>query len=132
MILTLAVDRPYLAPNAPAGLYRLWLWRDDARGAALVVLTELPGDPGPGLLARLGPIATDVARDYRLDAAATLWYLRRVTGPRRESIHAVEFRILGVTYYHPEYSASSRGQAEILTQSRLPLISPDEYRDEAP
>lgn len=132
MILTLNLDRGYLAPGHPAGEYRLWLWRDDRHDAALVVLTELPWDEGPGLLSRLGPIASEVARDHRLNPDATLWYVRAVLPDGREWIRAVELRRNGAAYFDPDLSVSTRAQIEILTQSPMPPVGRDEARQPKP
>jgi hypothetical protein len=125
----LTLDRGYAAPDSPEGVYRMWLFRTEGAGdggPALVVLTELPFDRGPGLMARLASILPEVASDHRLAAATTRWYVRRVagpgSGPDRESFGSID-----PTAPHAAALPCSRAAVERITACALPPISGDEF-----
>ena len=86
-------DYRYAIPQHTPGICRVWICRP-VGDQALVVLTDLPSDPGPGLRSHLAAVVEQLSADHSLVPDETLWVYRRV-GPRRKEDFS-EFPVLAL------------------------------------
>lgn len=123
-----------LESGVDRGLCKLWVCKG-RDGAAVVVITRLPGDPCP---VPLGESIHEVCNQIRhtidgLDSRRTKWFLRSLGSAKhgqkpREHWSEYDYSIgLEGVLYDPESTPSTRSSAEILSGVALPEPSIDEY-----
>jgi hypothetical protein len=91
MRLAADVAFPFVGPDGAGARCRVRVYEpEDPRDAPVVVCSEMPDDPGPGVAGAASTIAARVAAAFRL-YREPVWIEHRLPGPGSETFELVKF-----------------------------------------